>query len=292
MAGDTVLSKPRQDARPDPNLNRAFGPWITRQVLGRGGWATAYFASHADTGEEAAVKVPHPHIVEDPEFLTRFRREAALGTLLDHPRIVRILDPGPAEGDAWLAMKFVRGGTLAKYLEAHGRLSVPQTIHIGSHIAEAIAYAHTKGVVHRDLKPANVILGEEGAVVMDFGIARVLDTAALTSTTMFIGTPAYSAPEAIVNPRVGPPADRYALGIILFEMLVGRAPFKGESTFQTLEAQRSQPLPDILALRPEAPPRLVRLIQRLCAKSPEERPEDGEMMGILVDLKKQFPMEG
>jgi serine/threonine-protein kinase len=289
LEGATMVSPKRDED--DPNVNRAFGPYPTHKVLGRGGCATAYFGTHRETGAEVAIKVPHRHIAADEEFLARFRRESALGALLEHPRIVRIVDPGPREGDPWLAMHFVRGTTLESWLRTHPSLPIPQIIHIASDIAEAIAYAHTKGVVHRDLKPANIMIGETGAVVMDFGIARVLDTT-MTSTTMFIGTPTYSAPESIVNPRVGPPADRYALGIILFEMLAGRPPFGGDTTFQILDAQRNQPLPDLSALRPDTPPRLLRLVQRLCAKHAEERPEDGETQTILTNLKGEFPLEG
>jgi len=288
LEGATVLA-PRKD-EDDPNVNRPFGPYTTHKVLGRGGCATAYFGTHRDSGLEVAIKVPHRHIAADQEFLARFRREAALGALLEHPRIVRIVDPGPREGDPWLAMHFVRGTTLESFLRTHPSLPVPQVIHIAADVAEAIAYAHTKGVVHRDLKPANIMIGEAGAVVMDFGIARVLDTT-MTATTMFIGTPTYSAPESIVNPRVGPPADRYALGIILFEMLAGRPPFGGDTTFQILDAQRNQPLPDLSTLRPDTPPRLLRLVQRLCAKQPEDRPEDGETQTILAQLKTEFPLE-
>ena len=289
LEGATMISPSRRD-EDDPNVNKPFGPYTTHKVLGRGGCATAYFGTHRETGDEVAIKVPHRHIAADDEFLARFRREAALGALLEHPRIVRIVDPGPREGDPWLAMHFVRGTTLESFLRTHPALPIPQVIHIASDVAEAIAYAHTKGVVHRDLKPANIMIGETGAVVMDFGIARVLDTT-MTATTMFIGTPTYSAPESIVNPRVGPPADRYALGIILFEMLTGHPPFAGDTTFQILDAQRNQPLPDINALRPDTPPRLLRLVQRLCAKHAEERPEDGEAQTILASLKAEFPLE-
>jgi hypothetical protein len=287
---EATVAIPDHRKEEDPNVHRTFGPYLTHRVLGRGGCATAYFATHRDTGEEVAIKIPHLHIARDEEFRTRFRREAGLGALLEHPRIVRIVDPGPKEGDPWLAMHFVRGTTLEAHLQTHAPLPIPQALLIASDVAEAIAYAHTKGVVHRDLKPANIMIGREGAVVMDFGIARILDTS-MTSTAVFIGTPAYSAPESIVNPRVGPPADRYALGVIVFEMLAGHPPFRGDTSFQILEAQRNQPLPDLLALRPDTPPRLLRLVQRLCAKHPEDRPEDGETIAILAGLKAQFPAE-
>jgi serine/threonine-protein kinase len=261
-----------------------FGPYAALRELGRGGCATAYYGRHRETGAEVAIKVPHPHLAEDPDFRARFRREAALGSLLDHPRVVKILDPGPSDGALWLAMAFIRGTTLEAFLAGKGPLPVAQAVSIAADIAEAAAYAHGKGVVHRDLKPANIMLNDDGAVVMDFGIARMLD-AALTSSTMFLGTPLYCAPEGIMGGRVGPPADRYALGMMLFEMLAGHPPFHSDTLYRILEAQRFDPLPDLASIRPFTPPRLVRLVERLCAKQPEERPEDMEMLAILGALR-------
>jgi serine/threonine-protein kinase len=287
-ADETVLA-----SRAEQAVTRKVGPYVITQVLGRGGCATTYLAVHEQDGTEVAVKIPHPHIVIDPDFLARFRREAELGAVLDHPRIVRILDPGPTEGDAWIAMTLVRGTTLESHLDAfrarRETIGLPELVHIAADIAEAIAHAHNKGVVHRDLKPANVMLGELGAQVMDFGIARVIDSS-MTSTTVFIGTPNYSAPEAIVSPKVGPPADRYALGVIIFEMLTGAVPFRGDTAFHVLDQHRSAPLPDLHPLRPDAPPRLIRLVERLCAKRPDERPEDGEVITILHALREQLPL--
>jgi hypothetical protein len=273
----------------DSNLERHFGPWVAKRVLGTGGCGTAYFGVHQDTGAEVAIKVPHRHLLQNPEFLARFRREAAMGALLDHPGIVRILDPGPAEGEPWLIMPFINGVTLENYLLRFSPLPVPWAIRLASDVAEAIAYAHTKGVVHRDLKPANIMVGDQGAVVMDLGIARITDSGKHTS--VYLGTPTYSAPEAMQNPSVGPPADRYALGIILFEMLAGAPPFQSENAFKLLEAHCFEPLPDLLAARPLVPQRLHRLIQRLCEKKAEDRPEDGETIQILRELKLEFPCE-
>jgi hypothetical protein len=280
-SGATTAAFP-MDAEPVTGMD--FGPFHAQRVLGRGGTATAYYGIHRETGAEVAIKVPHRHLVKDPDFRARFRREAALGAMLDHPRIVRIVDPGPLAGEPWLALRFIKGRTLEAHLATQGALPMAEALGLAWHLAEAIAYAHGKGVVHRDLKPANVMLSEQGPVVMDFGIARVLDTA-MTSNTMFIGTPLYSAPESLLGPRVGPPADRYALGLILFEMLAGHPPFRGETPFQILEAQRSEPLPDLGRIRPETPPRLIRLLERLCAKAPEDRPEDMELLEILGELK-------
>ena len=273
----------------DTNVERHFGPWVAKRILGTGGCGTAYFGIREDTGEEVAIKVPHRHLLQNAEFLARFHREAAMGAMLDHPGIVRILDPGPPEGEPWLIMPFIDGVTMESYLQQFSPLPIPVAIHLASDVAEAIGYAHTKGIVHRDLKPANIMVSAKGAVVMDLGIARMLDSGKHTS--VYLGTPTYSAPEAMQNPSVGPPADRYALGIILFEMVAGAPPFQGDNPFKVLEAHSFEALPDLAALRPLAPPKLQRLIQRLCDKKAEERPEDGETIQILRDLKVEFPCD-
>lgn len=265
-----------------------LGPFRILELLGRGGCATTYLGIHERTGQKAAIKVPHPHVLADGDFHSRFWREAELGRMLDHPRIPRILEVG-SEEDPWLAMAFVPGITLEDHLKRVQPLPLNQAIHIALDVAEALAHAHAKGVVHRDLKPSNVMLGEGGAMVLDFGIARLLDTAH-TATALLIGTPAYFAPEGLQSARVGPGADRYALGILLFEMLAGQKPFTGDNPFHVLEQHRTSPLPDLQALRPEAPARLVRLVERLCQKAPAERPEDLEALEILRSLKATHPL--
>jgi tRNA A-37 threonylcarbamoyl transferase component Bud32 len=270
---------PDGDPDGDANVGRAFGPWIALRRVGQGGNATTYYGVNPETGQEVAIKVPHPHLMRNPEVVERFRREAMLGTRLDHPNLVRILDPGPSGGSPWLVMPFIRGRTLEEHLRETTLLPVDQCIRIACDVADAMAYAHAQGVVHRDLKPGNIMLGPAGAVVLDLGIARLTDSHAVTS--MYIGTPTYSAPESMSNPSVGPSADRYALGVILFEMLAGQPPFVGVDAFQVLEAHRFEPLPDLRARRPLVPPSLARLVERLCAKDPGQRPEDGESLSIL-----------
>lgn len=273
----TFRLRKRSDPRDDPNLDRDFGPYRPIRLLGEGGCGSAYLAVHRRTGVQVAIKVPHRHLINDPQFRLRFQREAALGARLDHPHIVRILTPEPKEDDPWIAMTFVRGVTLDAYLQREGPLPVPAALALALDVAGAMAHAHAMSVVHRDLKPANIMLNEQGAMVMDFGIARILD-AARTTSTLFMGTPAYAAPECLLYPQVGPAADRYALGIILFEMLTGEPPFLAPSPFQVLEAHRKEPIPDLCARVPGVPPRLARLVERLCLKDPVERPEDGETL--------------
>ncbi len=274
------ISAPPLPASRDPNLGRSFSHYVAQRILGRGGCATAYYGVDAETGEEVAIKVPHPHLMDQPEARARFQREATLGSLLVHPNIVPVLEASPEGEDPWLAMRYIPGDTLASRLFMAGPLGIPDAVALARDVAEAIRFAHERGVVHRDLKPANVMVTPAGALVMDFGIARLAEVG-LTATTLFLGTPQYAAPEAITSPRVGPPADWYALGIMLFEMLAGRAPFQADSTFNILEAHRSQPLPDLAAIRPMTPPPLASLIRRMCAKSPEQRPSGEEIVETL-----------
>jgi hypothetical protein len=260
-----------------------FGPYLVLGKLGSGGCATAFRAVHELTGKEVALKVPHPHLVENETFLVRFRREAELGLRLDHPRIVRTLDIAASGEPPWIAMAFIQGVPLHDILERKGALPVPDVIRIGSDIASALVHAHEKGVVHRDLKPSNIMISAEGAVVMDFGIARIMDSS-LTGTSLFMGTPAYAAPEALSSAKAGPAADWYALGIILFEMLIGKHPFAGLDGFELLEAHRFKTIPEMTRPCPDVPSALGTLIQDLCAKKPEDRPGDAAIVSTLEEL--------
>jgi len=262
---------------PDPGV---VGPYLIVRPLGQGGFATTYLARHRDTGREVALKVLHPHRRHDPDFRQRFIQEARLGALLDHPNLVRLLDPGDPADPGWIALEYVPGPTLEAHLKAQGPLPLAEAVAIATGIAEAMAYAHARGVVHRDLKPANVILSRQGPRVMDLGIARDMADAGLTTTYAFMGTPLYAAPEAQLLLKAGPAADRYGLGVILFEMVAGRPPFLGETPFAIMDQHRSAPVPDLLALRP-VPLALARFLERLLEKDPNLRPEDGELVAWL-----------
>jgi hypothetical protein len=261
-----------------------IGPYRILHRLGRGGFAATYLARHEGTGVRVALKVLDGRWAESGEQSRRFRREADLGRVLDHPAIVRILATGESGGLPWIAMEFVPGQTLEEHLRVSGPLDWPAALAIARPVAEAMAYAHMRGVVHRDLKPANILLHDGQVKVADFGIARVLEGETLTETQAFLGTPVYAAPESQTHPQVGPAADRYAFGVILFEMLAGHPPFEGETAFMLLAHHRKDDFPDLAALRPDLPPGVIRLVQRLSAKEPSDRPEDGELLRILGEL--------
>ncbi len=260
------------------------GPYRVERLLGRGGFASTYLAHHETTGKRVALKRLHPYRLDDPEFLGRFHLEAQLGARLHHPNLVALVDTGPPKGQPWIAMDYVEGEGLDTHLKNSGALPLPETLRIAREIAAGLSYAHEMGVVHRDLKPANVMLSNSGAKIMDFGIARVIDAETLTTTYAFLGTPRYAAPEAQMKTAVGPASDWYAFGIMLFEMISGHTPFKGETPFEILERHRSEPLPDLRPLRPDAPEPLITLVEALCAKAPEARPSQEEILARLAEL--------
>ncbi|GLH74392.1 hypothetical protein GETHLI_28940 [Geothrix limicola] len=273
--GETSFSDPKQ-----------LGPYRIERLLGRGGFASTFLAHHDATGTPVALKLLHPYRHDDPEFLRRFRQEARLGAMLDHPNLVRMLDPGPESGPPWLAMEYITGRRLDQKLREDGPPPLAECLRIALQIAGAMAHAHALGIVHRDLKPGNVIFEGDQAKVMDFGISRIVDSNTLTTTYAFLGTPAYAAPEAQLKVQVGPAADRYSFGIILFEMLSGHPPFNGETPFEILDKHQRAPLPDLAALRPDLPAPLVDLVARLCRKDPAARPSDDEVMDVLSELAR------
>ena len=276
----------RQPRNDDPGLRepQRVGPYQLERLLGRGGFASTYLARRDDGLAPVALKLLHPFRQDDPEFLGRFRQEARLGSLLDHPHIVRLLDQGPEEDTPWLVMEFVEGMRLDTWLKGAGELTLPLVVDLARQMASAMTYAHDQGVIHRDLKPGNVMIVGTQVKIMDFGIARIMDSETLTTTYAFLGTPLYAAPELQLKTQVGPAADRYSFGVMLFELIAGRPPFQGETPFQIMDQHRQAALPDLARLRPATPAALVDLVGRLTRKDPAQRPEDQELLEILAAL--------
>jgi serine/threonine protein kinase len=232
-----------------------------------------------------ALKVPHESCLVDEGFRTRFLREGELGQQLHHPNIVRIHDTGEDRGRLYLAMELLEGRTLKQELREVGTLPERRAIEIVRAIAEALDYAHAKGVIHRDLKPENIMVLDGGAIkVMDFGIARVAGQAGLTNTNLFLGTPLYAAPESVDARHVDHRADLYSLGIIFFELLQGTAPFVSESPFRVIEMHMNAPLPSLSSLPNPVRPVVWAMVERLCAKDREARYPGAA--SLLVDLNR------
>lgn len=251
---------------------RVFGPYVVEGRLGTGGMATTYLARRTSDGKEVALKVPHEHCLDDESFRRRFVREGNLGSQLHHPNIVRILEAGEEGETPYMAMELVRGTTLRELLRTAGELPLQTVLDVVRQVAEALDYAHSKGVVHRDLKPENLMLLPDGRlVVMDFGIARVEGGAGLTATSVFVGTPAYAAPEAIQGEPADHRVDLYALGVLMVEMLEGGLPYAGSNPLEQLRAHVEGRLLQREELKRPIPDDVWELIRGLTARNPEER---------------------
>jgi serine/threonine-protein kinase len=272
-----ALAKPLPEGR-----RRDFGDYQLEGVLGSGGMGTTYLATRRRDGWTLAVKVPHEHLMSNEDFVRRFIREGALGTLLHHPNIVRIFESDRVNGRPFIAMELLKGQTLQEVLKDHGVMSVLETLEIAREIALALDYASLKGVVHRDLKPENIMLPDRGGLkVMDFGIARLLNHPGTTVSDYYLGTPTYSAPEASGMGGTDHRADLYSLGIILYRMLSGQVPFYSQDPVAILEMHRKEPLPPF---PPQAnvPGNISAMIGKLAAKDPNDRYQTAE--SLLVDL--------
>ncbi|MEM6954896.1 MAG: protein kinase [Myxococcota bacterium] len=266
--------------------------YLVEDVVGRGGMATVYRARHTLVDRPVAVKIMSGQLARDPSLRERFRREAKNAAALAHPHIIEIYDYGETDdGALFLVMELLKGAPLSALIE-RGAIEAPQVATLGLQIAKGLARAHDFDVVHRDLKPENIFVsdaGASGAVVklLDFGIARSMHDSRLTNQGEIFGTPQYMAPERISSIDTGPPADLYALGIILFEMLTGQLPFESEELTGFFIKHMQEPPPRPSEWAPRCPRRLEELILALLAKDPSDRPVDAH--AVIRELQSLAP---
>jgi serine/threonine-protein kinase len=242
--------------------------------LGRGGMSTVLHGYDPRFRRQVAIKLLPREFLHDPRFRARFEREALAVAALEHKGIVPVYDFGEQDGQLYLVMRLMSGGSLAGRLVS-GPLSPAAAAEILRQVAPGLDFAHRRGFVHRDLKPANILFDEEGdAYLSDFGIAKMLagDGESLTGTGGMIGTPAYMSPEQVQALReLDGRSDVYSLGIIYYEMLTGRAPYQADTPMGTAMMHVMQPLPDIRAARSDLPPAAQQIIDRALAKERENR---------------------
>jgi Tol biopolymer transport system component len=264
-------------AEPIERLRAALADdYALERELGSGGMATVYLARDRRHDRPVAVKVMRPELAMTlgPE---RFLREIQIAARLSHPHILPVHHSGEIDGFLYYVMPYVEGESLRQRLAREGRLPVPEAAAILREVADALAYAHERGVVHRDIKPDNVLLSGRHALVADFGVAKAVSEAGgrhgLTSAGVALGTPSYMAPEqAAADPLVDYRVDLYALGVLGYEMLSGAPPFSGLTLQETLAAQVTRVPEPITALRPDTPAPFADLVMRCLAKRPAERP--------------------
>jgi hypothetical protein len=274
---------------PEGELPARFGEYMLLERIGRGGMATVFKAER--NGELRALKRPRGSAGDDPQFLERFLREAEIGRTLHHPNVVRIYERGEADGVPYFTMELIEGETLAARLKREGVLPPAEAARMLLQIAEALDYAHHKGVIHRDLKPSNTMVDREDRLrVMDFGIARAQRFEGMTVTGSFLGSPDYAAPESIEGRSVDARSDLYSVGVILFELLTGRRPFEGDTPFAVLQKHCTEPPPPPSRLVPGLPPELDAITLRLLAKPPDARFASAEE--LLLALRGWLDAQG
>ena len=230
-----------------------------------------HLATHVSLGREAAIKVFHPHVWDDPAFRVRFRRECEALMALEHPNVIPVVDAGETDGTGWIVMHLARGGTLADRL-AQGSLHPDEALAILRQVASALDAAHAEGRLHRDVKPENVLLEPDGhAWLADFGVARAVGNTTTVPGQM-IGTAAYMAPEVIAGGRARPAADLYAFACMAFECMTGRRPFPDGEVGTVLFAHLERTPPRARAIRPDLPRRAEKALQAGLSKDPRDRP--------------------
>src|SRR5918998_829252 len=248
------------------------GRYALGDLLGGGGMAQVYLAHDEVLSRDVALKILRGQYT-DEEFVERFKREAKNAAALNHPNIVQVYDQGQTEdGTHYIAMEYVPGETLKSRMTREGPLDPGEAAGIASRVAEALAIAHERGIVHRDIKPQNVLLTPAGeAKVADFGIARAASSKTVTETNLILGTSAYMSPEQVGGERVGAASDLYSLGVVLYEMLTGALPLRGDDPIATAMKHINQPAPHPRDANPTIPEGLDALSAKLLAKDPQER---------------------
>jgi serine/threonine protein kinase/Tol biopolymer transport system component len=266
----------------DDMRGRTIGHYQIVEELGRGGMAVVYKAWQPSLERFVALKVLPAYFQHEPEFLARFHREARSAARFSHPNIVHVYDSGEANGIHYIAMEYVEGGSLSQRLAA-GSLSLKETQSVLAQIASALDYAHDHGLIHRDIKPANILFTADGRPkVTDFGIARASDGTHLTRTGVLMGTPEYMAPEQAEGQTVDHRTDLYALGVVLYQMLTGRAPFQGTTPHATLHAVIYEAPPPPRQIAPGLPPAVEGVVLKAIAKQPDKRFQRGADMAAAL----------
>lgn len=263
----------------DPLIGRVVdGRYLIVSRIARGGMATVYLANDGRLERRVAIKVMHAHLTDDVAFRDRFIQEARSAARLAHPNVVNVFDQGQEDEMAYLVMEYLPGITLRDLLNEQGRLTSEQTLDITQAVLSGLAAAHRSGIVHRDLKPENVLLADDGRIkIGDFGLARAASAATATGQAL-LGTVAYLSPELVTRGVADARSDIYAIGIMMFEMLTGQQPFRGDQPMQIAYQHANESVPAPSGINPAVPPELDELVLWATSRDPERRPKDAGML--------------
>ncbi|GAA2732583.1 protein kinase domain-containing protein [Actinocorallia aurantiaca] len=259
--------------------------------VARGGMATVYVGRDLRLNRTIALKVMHPHLAQDEQFVRRFMGEAKSAAALSHPNVVAVYDQGTDGAHTYLTMEYLPGRTLRDLLDERGRLPVGDALDIMAPILAALGAAHRGGLIHRDIKPENVLLSNDGQVkVADFGLARAETDSKQTKTGMIIGTVAYMAPEQVITGQSDTRTDVYSAGILLFELLTGRQPHVGDTPLAVAWRHVNEQIPLPSQLVPGIPPRIDALVISATSKDPAGRPADADhFYALLTNPSVEIP---
>lgn len=263
------------------------GRYQIRSLLGQGGMGKVYRAHHLALHRDVALKIIGGDVIGNLE--ARFEREARAAGRLDHPGCVRIFDYGRTPDHAqYIAMELVEGATLARVLATEGRLSTRRAVRVARAVLGALVHAHGRGVLHRDVKPENIMLVDgpvPRCVLIDFGLADLLDDKRLTVAGLCFGSPSYLAPERLLGRVYDARADIYSVGVVLYEMLAGERPFQGKTAQEIMHARLTRPARPLRAIRPDVSPALEAIIMRALERDASRRFEAAdEMLAALEDV--------
>ncbi|WP_460367608.1 protein kinase domain-containing protein, partial [Actinocorallia lasiicapitis] len=276
----------------DPLVGQVLdGRYRVESRIARGGMATVYVGRDLKLDRIIALKVMHPHLAQDEEFVRRFIGEAKAAAALSHPNVVAVYDQRTDGEHVFLSMEYLPGRTLRALLDERGRLPVDVALSIMLPVLAALGAAHRAGLVHRDVKPENVLLTTDGQVkVADFGLARAETDSKQTKTGVIIGTVAYMAPEQVIAGTSDVRSDVYAAGVVLFELLTGRQPHEGDSPLTVAYKHVNDRIQLPSALVPGIPPRLDAIVAAATDRDPARRPMDADhLYALLTDESLPVP---
>jgi serine/threonine-protein kinase len=267
----------------DSPVGQTVGRYRIVEQLGRGGMAEVYKAYQPNLDRYVALKLMHPFLAADQDFIARFEREAKNVAALRHPNIVQVYDFDVHNGTPYMVMEYIEGGTLKTHLENLARagrnMPLAEATHIVREVGKALAYAHQRQMIHRDVKPANVMLDAGGRVILtDFGIAKILTGPSYTVTGATVGTPAYMSPEQGLGRPGDHRSDVYALGVMLYQLTTGQLPYEADTPLAVMLKHVNEPLPLPRTLKPDLPEGMERIILKSMAKSPDDRFQSADAM--------------
>ena len=278
---------------PETMLRQALGDkYEVLDIVGKGGMATVYKAVQKSLGRTVALKVVHQNLVHDQEFVQRFLREAQVSASLSHPNIVTVHDVGSVGPVHYMAMEFLEGNDLHQMVKANGALPQESVVKWTIPIAEALDYIHSQNLLHRDIKASNILITKDGRpVLMDFGIAHAADGTKLTQTGTVIGTPEYMSPEQAQGKSLDHCSDLYSLGVVMYECLTGKVPFKGDNPLTTIHLLTNTDPETLGSLNKKVPNWLNTIVLKLLAKEPPQRFKDGKELSGALKAKKGVRFE-